>query len=101
MIGRFLLDCRLSLRLAAQSSLGLFFKIIDVTVVLNDVNDNAPTFTPSVTELTIMESASVGSLFQVSFLPRLRVLQTQKITPSPPHIWFFLRREVARPDISR
>ena len=65
-IGRYLLDCRLSLRLAAQSTLGLFFKIIDVTVVLNDVNDNAPSFTPSVTELTIMENADVGDLFQVN-----------------------------------
>nr|KAG5706313.1 hypothetical protein BaRGS_026095 [Batillaria attramentaria] len=60
---RFQIECRLSFRLAAQSTLGLFFKIIDVAVMVNDVNDNSPIFTPDVTELTIMEDADFGDVF--------------------------------------
>ncbi|XP_025086687.1 LOW QUALITY PROTEIN: protocadherin-7-like [Pomacea canaliculata] len=55
---RFQMECRLSFRLAAQSSLGLFFKIIDVTVSVSDINDNSPTFIPSEVSLTIMENAT-------------------------------------------
>ncbi|KAL8605279.1 hypothetical protein ACOMHN_031220 [Nucella lapillus] len=74
---RFQKDCRLQLRLAAQSALGLFFKIIDVTVVLNDVNDNAPVFSPALTELTVFENADVGQLFQEPSAPSRSPLPPQ------------------------
>lgn len=57
------MECRLSFRLAAQSSLGLFFKIIDVTVSVSDINDNSPTFIPSEVSLTIMENADIGDFY--------------------------------------
>lgn len=61
----FQFECRLPLRLAVQSSHGVFFKIIDVTVLLTDINDNEPVFSPSVTELSVMENAIVGDLYSL------------------------------------
>ncbi|KAL8623554.1 hypothetical protein ACOMHN_051164 [Nucella lapillus] len=58
-------ECRLPLRLAAQSSQTLFFRIIDVGVMVRDVNDNAPFFQPPVVDLAVLENADVGDLFQL------------------------------------
>ncbi|XP_076467837.1 protocadherin-7-like [Babylonia areolata] len=62
----FLQECRLSLRMAAQSSQSLFFRTLDVSVMVNDVNDNAPSFQPPSMNLAVLENADVGDLFQLT-----------------------------------
>lgn len=57
-------SCQISLEVAAQSTIGVFFKQIQVTVVIKDRNDHAPSFdTTTAFHLSISESSQVGREF--------------------------------------
>ncbi|KAK3099155.1 hypothetical protein FSP39_000225 [Pinctada imbricata] len=57
--------CEISLEIAAQSSLGVFFQKILIQIHLLDINDNPPTFQKSSEDLAISESSLVGSKFTI------------------------------------
>ncbi|OWF37305.1 protocadherin-9-like [Mizuhopecten yessoensis] len=56
-------SCELSLEVAAQSTIGVFFKKIQVTVVIEDLNDHAPSFDVGVFNLSISELSQIGREF--------------------------------------
>ncbi|XP_060083215.1 protocadherin gamma-A4-like [Ylistrum balloti] len=57
-------SCELSLEVAAQSTIGVFFKKIQVTVVIKDQNDHAPSFDHAgMFYLSISESSQIGREF--------------------------------------
>ncbi|XP_069129920.1 protocadherin-9-like [Argopecten irradians] len=57
-------SCELSLEVAAQSIIGVFFKKIQVTVIIKDQNDHAPNFDHAgMVYLSISESSQIGREF--------------------------------------
>ena len=61
----FSVDCKLSLEVAVQSSIRSFFRKIELTVYVEDVNDHSPIFTQSSMTLSIPESTLVGTSFTI------------------------------------
>ena len=58
-------NCILNFDVAAYSNMISLFKILSVDVVLLDANDNSPLFPSNEVTLTILESAIVGSTFNI------------------------------------
>ncbi|KAK3100571.1 hypothetical protein FSP39_021988 [Pinctada imbricata] len=58
---RFQEQCSLQFEVAAHSSLGSRFIIISVEVIIQDLNDNVPTFQTSTINRQISEAAIIGS----------------------------------------
>ncbi|KAH9507815.1 Protocadherin-11 Y-linked [Bulinus truncatus] len=55
--------CELRVQTAVQADLGAFFVIVLVKIVITDVNDNAPVFSPNVFSLRIPENAASGAVY--------------------------------------
>ena len=53
----------LQVRAVVQMDLGSFFHIISVHVDITDVNDNPPTFSQPLFQITVPENAPVGATF--------------------------------------
>ncbi|KAL3880615.1 hypothetical protein ACJMK2_032842 [Sinanodonta woodiana] len=62
---QFVTICMLSLEVAAQSSIGSFFRILKVNIYLEDINDHSPTFSKVVLSLPISEDVLVGTQFPI------------------------------------
>ncbi|KAH9488497.1 Protocadherin-17 [Bulinus truncatus] len=56
-------QCDLDIQVVVQSTVSQFFKKVKVTIKVQDINDNSPTFPRATTTLNILESASVGTNF--------------------------------------
>ncbi|KAH9502683.1 Protocadherin-10 [Bulinus truncatus] len=56
-------QCDLDIQVAVQSTVSQFFKKVKVTIKVQDINDNLPTFPRATTTLNILESATVGTNF--------------------------------------
>ncbi|KAK3598460.1 hypothetical protein CHS0354_023013 [Potamilus streckersoni] len=63
---KFSSTCIFLFTVAAQSSIGPFFKKISFTVIVEDVNDNTPTFTSSSVFVSFSESVVVGTFVTVA-----------------------------------
>lgn len=57
--------CIISLQVSAKSTYGIFFDTFDVSVYLNDINDNTPYFPSPTVNLTISEASLVGTKFNL------------------------------------
>lgn len=57
--------CEIKLDVSAQSTIGTFFEIIKVKIVVQDINDNTPYFVKSKTNLEISESSIPNSSLSV------------------------------------
>ncbi|KAL3880620.1 hypothetical protein ACJMK2_032844 [Sinanodonta woodiana] len=62
---QFVTICMLSLEVAAQSSIGSFFRILKVNIYLEDINDHSPTFSKVVLSLPISEDVLVGTRYSI------------------------------------
>ncbi|KAK3596478.1 hypothetical protein CHS0354_000948 [Potamilus streckersoni] len=62
---RFMNECTFLLKVSAKSSLDSFFQTIPVTIFIEDVNDNRPTFAKPNVELPISEGVLVGTSFTI------------------------------------
>ncbi|KAL5011918.1 hypothetical protein ScPMuIL_010469 [Solemya velum] len=61
----YLATCVIKLEVAAQSTSTSFFKKIEITIFLHDINDNEPSFRESSTQLSISEAVLVGTSFTI------------------------------------
>ncbi|VDI37920.1 protocadherin delta 1 [Mytilus galloprovincialis] len=59
-------SCVLSLQVSAKSTYGIFFETFDISVHLNDINDNTPYFPSSSVNLSVSEASLVGTKFTIS-----------------------------------
>ncbi|XP_061164088.1 putative protocadherin beta-18 [Saccostrea echinata] len=78
--------CEIRLDVSAQSTIGTFFKIIKVKVVVLDINDNKPFFVKNKTNLEISESSIPNSSLSVEGAVDLdsgvNTIQTYKLKPT-------------------
>ena len=58
-------SCIISLQVSAKSSYGIFFETFDISVHLNDINDNTPYFSSPTFNLTISEASLVGTKYTI------------------------------------
>ena len=79
-------NCEIRLDVSAQSTIGTFFVIIKVKVVVLDINDNTPYFVKSETNLEISESSIPNSSLSVEGAVDLdsgnNSIQTYTVLPS-------------------